>query len=374
MPSHDRPDRKVRVLAFPKDGDNAYLRNFSGTLEAAGAQVDEFNFWRAYFGSYDVLHIHWPDTHLRTPSWWRAIAKHARLGLLCVLLRMRGTKVVWMMHNLKPHEKDHPISSWLFPRWFPQACTHIMALTASGLTAARQIYPALRSKPAAIVPHGHYREAYPSAPSRDACRDVLGISRDKFTFLFFGNIRRYKNVPLLIETFRRIPDRDVQLVIAGLPVLGMQAEDLKAMAGGDERIHLHLTFIPDDKVAVFVSAADLVVLPFDSILNSGSVLLALSFNRPILAPRLGALPDIEAEVGSRWLQLYDGQLQPEQLLQAKARGGAPTEAEQVDLSAFDWDAIGRTAVAFYTSADAAGELAASRSAIGESSTAGSSTP
>jgi glycosyltransferase involved in cell wall biosynthesis len=337
----------LRVLAFPKAGGNAYLGSFSNSLEAGGARVDEFNFRRAFLGSYDVVHIHWPDTHLRTHSWWRAVGKHARLALMCLVLRARGTRVIWMMHNLKPHEKDHWISSALFPLWFPRLCTHVIALTAHGLQAARQLYPALHDKPAAIVPHGHYREVYPNIPSRAAARRQLGLAPDRFTFLFFGNIRRYKNVPLLIRTFRNLQDRDVQLVVAGLPVLGMTAEDLQALAGDDDRIHLHLKFVPDEEVALYLAAADKVILPFDSILNSGSVLLALSLNRAVMAPRLGSLPEIEAQVGRRWLQLYDGELTPQLLRQARTDTGAPAEHERPDLSAFDWDAIARTTLEFY---------------------------
>lgn len=343
--------RKLRVLAFPKLGSNAYLNSFSHHLEAGGAQVDEFNFWRAFFVSYDVLHIHWPDTHLRTHSWWRAVGKHIRLGLLCLVLRARGTRIVWMMHNLKPHEKDHWISATLFPLWFPRMCTHVIALTAHGLQASRQLHPALNDKPAAIVPHGHYRAAYPGAPSRTESRRRLGLAEDRFTFLFFGNIRRYKNVPLLIRTFRQLAAQDVQLVVAGLPVLGMEAGDLRALAAGDERIHLHMKFVPDEEVALYLSAADKVVLPFDSVLNSGSVLLALSLDRPVLAPRMGALPEIEAQVGPRWLQLYDGELTPRLLMQARA-DAMPAENERPDLSAFEWEAIARTTLEFYSSRSA----------------------
>lgn len=341
------PHREVRVLAFPKNGANVYLNTFSEKLESAGARVDEFNFWRAFFVRYDVVHIHWPDTHLRTHSWWRAIGKHIRLALMCAVLRLRGTKIVWMMHNLKPHEKDHPISAWLFPRWFPQMSTHVMALTASGLASARQFYPSLRNKPAAVVPHGHYRDQYRLEASRRAYREQLGAAPDRFTFVFFGGIRRYKNVPLLIETFRKLAGDDVQLIVAGLPVLGMQASDLEALAAGDERVHLHLTFIPDDKVAAYVGAADLVVLPFDSILNSGSVLLSLSLDRPVMAPRLGALPEVEAIVGERWLRLYDGPLTAQLLQQAKDSHSASQEEERPDLSAFDWGAIARNTLEFY---------------------------
>src|SRR5690606_29927373 len=83
----------LRVCAFPKQNENAYLANFSNSLEARGALVDDFTFVRANRERYDIVHMHWPDTHLRTHSWWRAIGKHVRLGLTCALLRARGTRM-----------------------------------------------------------------------------------------------------------------------------------------------------------------------------------------------------------------------------------------------------------------------------------------
>lgn len=347
---HETPNSRgsgLRILVFPKNGQNAYLNAFSSHLESRGAEVEDFNFRRAFFRHYDVVHMHWPDTHLRTHSWWRALGKHTRLALLCLILRARGTAVVWMLHNLKPHEKDHWISAMLFRRWFPRLCTHVMALTVSGLNAARQLYPALLGKPAIVVPHGHYRDAYPEVPCKAAARRELGLAADRFTFVFFGSIRRYKNVPLLIRQFRALDDRNAQLVVAGQPVLGMREEELRELAGSHERIQLHLKFISDEHLPLYLAAADKVVLPFDSILNSGSVLLALSFDRAVLAPRLGALPEIQSLVGSRWLQLYDGPLTPELLGQATEPASIPAQGEQPDLSAFDWDAITNTTLDFY---------------------------
>ncbi|NLG74873.1 MAG: glycosyltransferase [Xanthomonadaceae bacterium] len=343
-PSDTRP---LRVCAFPKQNENAYLANFSNSLEARGALVDDFTFVRANRERYDIVHMHWPDTHLRTHSWWRAIGKHVRLGLTCALLRARGTRIVWMIHNLKPHEKDHWISRSLFPLWFPRACTNVMALTHKGLQSALEMYPALRSKPAVVVPHGHYRNVCPPPRSRASAREALGLATERFTFVYFGNIRRYKNVPLLIRTFRALEARDAQLLVAGRPVLGMRASDLEALAAGDDRIHLHLEFIPDDRLGLYLSAADKIVIPFDSVLNSGSVMHALSMNRSVLAPRLGALPELQAHVGRRWLQLYDGSLTPELMRDAMNDPERPGEHERPDLSHFDWDDIARTTLHFY---------------------------
>ncbi len=338
---------RLRVLMFPKHGDNPYLRCLSESLERQGVRVDDFSFMQALRTRYDVLHLHWPDLHLHARSSLRTVVKHARLALLFLLLRWRKTRIVWTMHNLKPHEPHRAVGERLFPLWFPRLCTHVIALTKHGLVAALAAYPPLRHKCTAVIPHGHYRDAYPSALRRSECRERLGLDH-RFTFLFLGNIRPYKNVPVLIDAFRQLSHPDVRLVIAGQPGHTMQAGELRRLIGDDARIRLSLEFVPDDRVPLYVGAADLMVLPFQSILNSGSVFLALSFNRPVLAPNLGSLPEIQTHVGARWLTLYDGQLTAEHLSQAM-RSATIDEHETTDLSAYDWSGIGQRTVDFYLS-------------------------
>ncbi len=340
-----------RVLMFPKHGENPYLATLSGSLERRGAQIEDFSFRRAFKERYDVLHIHWPDLHLNARSPLRTTVRHARLFVLFALLRWRGTRIVWTVHNLKPHERHHRVSELLFPLWFPRMCTHVITLTLSGLEAARAMYPPLRAKAAAVIPHGHYRGAYGSAPDRASCRDQLGLAHC-FTFLFFGNIRPYKSVPQLLEAFRALPQSDVQLVIAGQPGPMMEVDELERLAAADGRVRLALEFVPEEKVPVYMGAADVVVLPFNSILNSGSVFLALSFNRAVLAPRLGALPELQHRLGARWVNLFDGPLSTRHLQQL-VHGGGIAEHETADLSAFDWDAIGQQTLDFYHASDAA---------------------
>lgn len=352
----------MRVLMFPKhDPGNPFVRRFATCLERAGAVVDDFSYGRALRRRYDVFHVHWPDSHLMSASWWGSLVKHLRFAMLIGLLRLRGTRIVWMIHNLSAHDQCHWVSRRLFPLWFPRACTHVVALAQSGLESARQKYPVLARKPSAVVPHGHYRHEYPAAPSRSEARQQLGLPPESFTLLFFGNVRRYKNVPHLIETFRRLPARQVQLLIAGQPGHGISEDELTSLRDGDERITLRLEFIPDADVPTCFGAADAVVLPFDGILNSGSVLLALSFNRVVLAPRLGALPEIQERVGEHWLRLYDGPLTTEHLQQLCASG--PTEFE-VDLSAFNWNSVADRTLELYR-ADPAAPETVSGSARGE---------
>ena len=342
----------LRILAFPKRGADAYTGQLARHLEARGAIVDPFTFRRALLGRYDVVHLHWPESHLRARRWWRALAKHARLFALCVLLRLRRTRICWTLHNLRPHEHDHWLSERLFPLWFPRLCTHVIALSPTGLEQARARFPVLGRKAAAIVPLGHFRDAYPPGPPRAECRARLGLPAEGFTFLFLGTIRRYKNVPRLVDAFRDLTDRDVQLVVAGRPLFGVRPDAILARAAGDPRIHCHLRFLADPEVPVFLGAADLVVLPFEDVLNSGSVLLALSLDRRVLAPRLGALPDLEQLVGARWLRLYAGPLTAGILAEARRAVTGTRPDERADLSPFDWKGIADATLAFYRASGA----------------------
>jgi glycosyltransferase involved in cell wall biosynthesis len=351
--ANDDPAWLPDVVMFPKYSNNPYLCTLSERLEQRGVRVEDFTFARAITTRFDVLHIHWPDLHLHARSSLRALAKQLRLAALFALLRLRRVRIVWTIHNLKPHERHHSLPEGLFPLWFPRLCTHVIAMTTTGLWAAQEEYPSLRRKAAAVIPHGHYRDAYPPTASRAESRAKLGLA-ECFTFLFFGSIRPYKNVPLLIEAFRQLPHRNVQLVIAGQP-LKMDIDRLERSVAGDPRIRLKLEFIAEQDVPLYMGASDVVVLPFDSILNSGSVLLALSFNRAVLAPRLGSLPEIQHKVGARWVTLFDGQLSTRHLVEAMRQDGV-RDGEVAELGAFEWDAITQQTLDLYRSSGASDEL------------------
>ena len=117
-----------------------------------------------------------------------------------------------------------------------------------------------------------------------------------------GWVRSYKGVWELYEAFAKLDEPDARLVIAGEAVDGAYAARLTAAAKGDERIHLSLGFVPDEDLQLYLRAADVVATPFLEIFTSGSVLLAMSFGRAVIAPRRGCVTDVLDEAGGI---LYD---------------------------------------------------------------------
>lgn len=168
-------------------------------------------------------------------------------------------------------------------------------------------------------------------------------------FAFLGAIRPYKNVPALLSAFRDAPEAGWRLVVAGKPLSADVRVDVSRRADGDDRIRLDLDFVPRERVQLYTRAADLLVFPYRDILNSGSALLALSFDRPILVPDRGALAELRQTVGDEWVRTYDGALDGRTLHDAMAWATAtprdPTRLLRTHH--LDWDEIARQTVDAY---------------------------
>ena len=303
----------LRVLAWPafvNRQQNPYNALLYGGLRALGVRVVDFYPQRLLFGRYDIWHLHWPESILNLPRPWQVLPLSVVFRLLLRVARFRGITIVWTAHNLRSHEGLYPDVEARLWRALLSQVDGFIALTEAGKELTLTRFPVLRGRPCFVIPHGPYRAVYPDRLSRAEARARLGLPPDARVFVSLGQIRPYKNLPHLIRTFRRLPDADYRLVVAGKPATTELAAALVEAAEGDSRILLTLDFVPEEAVQIYLRAADLVVLPYLEILNSGSSILALSFARPVLVPAQGALLELQARTGREWVHTYDGDLTP----------------------------------------------------------------
>ena len=310
--------------------------------------VTEFSSKRLLLERFDIFHLHWPvETLVRHPNRWVAWLRVLLFWLLLRLSKWRGTKIIWTIHDEKPHVVLHPLlADWVQARLVANTDGYINLCTASH-TAVFQSLPALTHKQGFVIPHGHYRGCYPDQMSRLEARSQLNIAPDAIALLYLGYISPYKNVPHLISTFRQLPmaSENTTLLIAGKADDEAITRAVSSAAEGADNIQLHLRFISDGDLQIFFKAADLVVLPFEEILNSGSLILALSFDRPVLAPELGAVTDWKTQVGADWIKTYRGTLTPQVLMTAVQ--ALPLASAKAPLEALDWGAIAQKTIAAY---------------------------
>jgi beta-1,4-mannosyltransferase len=318
--------------AFHPREQNPYTRLLYKNMNA---QVSDFSYRRSITTDCDIVHLHWPEWELNAFGNSIEAATWLRLKLVAIdILRVRGAKVVWTVHNLRAHEGRHPrLEKWFWSAFIRRVDAYI-TLAESGRVAAIDRFPGLASIPGYVIPHGHYRDEYPNSSTDDA-RKQLGISASTKVLLFFGQLREYKNVPALIRAFREAPG-DIALCIAGRPSSEALTTQIKREAALDSRVFLHLYEVPKERVQIFFRAADLVVLPYRDILNSGAALLSLSFNRPVLVPNRGAMDELRSRTGPEWVRTYSREIDASALQEALTWATGISRPSEADLGDLQW--------------------------------------
>ncbi len=348
-PPPNPPRPRLRVLARPayaNRGLNPYNYRISCELVRRGVAVHEYRPWSWFARRYDVAHVHWPES---TFNHGLAGALATTEALLRVLdaLRARGTRVAWTAHNVRSHGGRYPRPEAAFWRRFVRRVDGVIALTEGGAAEARRVHPGLAGVPVFVVPHPHYRGEYADVVTRGEARRRLGLPGDARVLLFFGQIAEYKNVPALVRCFGRLDDRGARLVVAGRPKTPALGAELAAAAAGDGRVRFEGGYVEPERVQDYFRAADAVALPYRDILNSGSALLALSFDRPVLLPRVGAFGELRAAAGDAWVRGYD-ELAPAALAGLLEHARAlPERTDGAHLTALSPGAAAEATIAAY---------------------------
>jgi glycosyltransferase involved in cell wall biosynthesis len=340
----------MRVLFLPDYSEaNAYQRALSAGLEELDVTVeaDPTGSRRILpiaealrrHGKPDVIHVHWTEPYIAGGSSKVSRVKARRTLVELRIAKRAGIGLVWTAHDLFRHDRKEDPNELAFMRsLFELADTVIVhcEAAAESLFETLGVGPSGRDK-VAIIAHGHYVGAYPDTVTREDARARLELPADATVIAFVGWVRSYKGVWELLEAFGHLDEPKAHLVIAGQAVDGAYAARLTAAAKGDERIHLSLGFVPDDDLQLYLRAADVVATPFLEIFTSGSVLLAMSFERAVIAPRRGCVTEVLDADGGILYDADDPQgLEGALRVAMSADLAAMGRHNGSDLDRFDW--------------------------------------
>lgn len=198
-------------------------------------------------------------------------------------------RVAALVDNIVPHEKRP--GDRLFARYFVQACDEFVVMSRSVGDEIRQFS---RMKPVRFAPHPIY-DNYGEPAEKAAARRQLGLPETTPLVLFFGLIRAYKGLDLLLEALgdARLREQNVQAIVAGEPYGDWQPyQQIIENQQLEGCTHLFLDFIPADEVRLYFSAADLVVQPYRTATQSGISQIAYHFEKPMVVTNVGGLPEI----------------------------------------------------------------------------------
>lgn len=296
-----------------------------------------------------VVHFHWLDLYIFSDSRPKTAAAVVLTVFQLLVIRARGIPMVWTVHNVISHESPYPRLERWFKRGFVRLgfCTHLFVHCEDAADRVLEEYalPESVRERVTVIPHGHYLDNYENEISRDDARARLGFGADELVFLFFGQIKPYKGIFDLLDVFGSIERPEYRLLIAGNPVTAPVRRAIEERATGDDRVRHVLEFIPDDEIQRYMNAADVLVLPYTEISTSGSAILAMSFGKPMIVPRIGCIPETVDEEGTLLYPADADDGLRNALLEAKHRDLPSMGAHNAELvRRYDWsDIADRTA-------------------------------
>lgn len=276
-----------KVFIYPANNtENLYIDIQQKAIQSAGLEVT-YNL-RDFF-STDFFLLNWFETLGGKYEWLDYIKKTIKLIML-VLFRK---KILYVIHNKQVHAKykdgfSQKLSTKLMRKLIScsskiiilceETRTVISALCQDDKKYFNKIYK---------IPHPNYIDTYP------VNNELIENVEKGISFLFFGQICRYKNIELLIDVFNNLSDNtDVSLTIAGNCKDKEYSETLRSSIKNDN-IKCDFRFIPDEDVVAYINRHSILVLPYslESSLNSGTIFLAFSYKRTVISPLIGTLKE-----------------------------------------------------------------------------------
>lgn len=210
------------------------------------------------------------------------------LGSIARMVRKSGIKVLAITDNVIPHEKR--IGDVAFSKYFVNSCDGFITMSKAVMKDLEKITATEHKK---YLLHPLYT-SFGEKINKVEARKILGLKEDKKIVLFFGLIRKYKGLDMLLEAFNELKaNPDIQLLIAGEFYEDKQPYlDLIEKSGIKDQVILHGKFIANDDVKLYFSAADLVALPYRSATQSGVTQVSFHFEVPTLVTNVGGLSEI----------------------------------------------------------------------------------
>ena len=209
--------------------------------------------------------------------------------ILRIIKKNKHTRIICIADNIIPHEKrfgDKP-----FTRYFVKPVDAFITMSEKVLSDLRLF----TSKKAFLVPHPLY-DNFGEKISKEEARKKLKIKNEELIILFFGFIRKYKGLDILLEAMLEIQNSKVKKQPIKLLIAGEFYEDKKLYdeqiekLGIKDNLILHTDFIPDSEVKNYMCAADVVVQPYRNATQSGVTPLAYHFEIPMIVTNVGGLP------------------------------------------------------------------------------------
>jgi beta-1,4-mannosyltransferase len=268
-----------------KNDTNKYIKILINLLERKGNKVIPLRRKEIFF-STKIVHLNWFEL-VNSNSKFGGLSTLFVKILVLFFFRVFSIKIGTTFHNRAGHDKNTQDLQNILMRLTLKLSSFVIIHSRESKQILSHDFKINDEEKFFYVPHPNYIDVYGKIlPSTDETQ--------RLRLLFLGAVKPYKNLELLIDIVKQFPDH-VELTIAGVPKSGDYAGTIKKHTQDLHNVTLDLRFIADSEIPAFLSACDILVLPYDmsSSLNSGSAYLAFSYGKTVICPEIGTINDLE---------------------------------------------------------------------------------
>lgn len=205
--------------------------------------------------------------------------------------KVLGIKIIWIFHDMLPRELEDSFWSRMNMQAMIFLSDTIILHSINSQQCLKEYQKGAIQK-AVYIPHMNYCENYEYTEIN--YREQLGISDNDFVFLFFGFIKEYKNIELVIQLFNEWDIKDAKLLIVGRAQDEQYLEKLKRLSGKNTNIMIQDKYVINSKVYAYFNTCDVAVMPYhkESCINSGAMINAFSCGRTVIIPDIPMAKDM----------------------------------------------------------------------------------
>jgi glycosyltransferase involved in cell wall biosynthesis len=282
--------------------------------------------------------------------------------LLMLYYKLLGKRLILTAHNVDKSKRDGKRSflNRFSLRWQYRLSDHIFVHTEKMKTELVTEFGVAKEK-VSVIPFGINNTVPNTSLSTADAKQKLGINKDEKTLLFFGNIAPYKGLEYLVSAFSELSKEcsTYRLIIAGsvknCQTYWRAVEQSIILSGVGERIIRKIEYVPDEDTEIYFKAADVLVLPYTYIFQSGVLFLGYSFGLPAIVADAGSLKEeiIEGETGFTFKQRNSLDLasEIEKYFHSELFHNLETRRAQIRKYAnerYSWDKVAAITTAIYS--------------------------
>ena len=299
--------KKIKVLTIPKSREevNPTLANiFNGIEKLNEFKIYDFNIRKTYLlEDHKIINIQWLEYFTARPSILLNFIGCIYILLQLTLFKLRNSKLIWTIHNLKPHINKRFLFYDISLLLLVKLIDGYIVMSKNSRKEAIEKYPTLRNKKYLQIYHPIYNN-YKNNISRMEARKKFGLNEDDKVILYIGTIRPYKNVIKLIKEFNIIRRKNYKLIIAGRCQSDYLRNEIESLSHKNPNIILNLNYINNNDLQYYFKSAEVAIFPFSEIHNSASVMLSLTFSTPVICPAQGSLIELSEILGRNKVFTY----------------------------------------------------------------------